>query len=158
MTKQRSHRSSSWHFLFLIALNFIIMGCTSMKQGTYAERKSVNASVSNIIKAFDKVAIGLRGRSANGRELVSKYHSPGGDGYDYAATSSKRAFSRLRILGERRPYNLQIQYVIESRNSMGVYSAQSYDQEKAQKILKDLMEYLVTRPDREDFIDDFRPF
>jgi hypothetical protein len=129
-----------------------------MKPGTYVERTSVNASVSQIIKAFDKAAIGLRGKSANGREVVSKYHTPGGDGYDNAATGSQRAFSRLIILGERRPYNLQIQYVIETKKSNGTYALQSYDQDKAQKVLKALMDYLVTRPDREDFIDDFRPF
>lgn len=138
---------------------FMTSACISLqKSGPYAERPSVNASVQGIIKAFDKAAIGIRGRSPNGRELVSKYHSPTGDGYDYAATNPQRAYSKLRILGERRPYTLQLEYIIEERNASGAYRIVEYDQSKAQKVLKALMDYLVTRPDREDFIDDFRPF
>ncbi len=134
------------------------LGCASPPSGPYAERNTVNASVSGIIRAFDRAAVGIRGRSANGRELVSKYHSATGDGYDYGDTKTERAYSKLRILGERRPYILQIQVIIEKRNSKGVYRLVDYDQEKAEKVLKGLIDYLVTRPEREDFIDDFRPF
>jgi hypothetical protein len=138
--------------------SFFLSSCATTPEGSYAERKTVNAPVVGIIKAFDRAAIGIRGRSANGRELVSKYHSPNGDGYDYADTKPERAYSKLKILGERRPYTLQVQYIIEKRNSAGVYKTFDYDQAKADKVLKALIEYLVTRPDREDFIDDFRPF
>lgn len=141
-------------FAFLVAS----IGCASPPSGPYAERNTVNASVSGIIRAFDRAAVGIRGRSANGRELVSKYHSATGDGYDYADTKAERAYSKLRILGERRPYTLQVQVIVEKRNSKGVYRMVDYDQEKAEKVLKGLIDYLVTRPEREDFIDDFRPF
>lgn len=144
--------------LVLAFFILVLSACATNQGGPYAERASVNASVQGIIKAFDKAAVGIRGRSANGRELVSKYHSPSGDGYDYAATNPQRASSKLRILGERRPYTLQIEYIIEERDSTGAYRITDYDQSKAQKVLKSLMDYLVTRPDREDFIDDFRPF
>jgi hypothetical protein len=143
---------------FLVTLLLFITSCASTHEGPGADRKGVNASVIHIIKAFDKAAVGIRGRSANGRELVSKYHSPNGDGYDYAATSAERAYSKLKILGERRPYNLQVHYIVEERNSKGIYQIKKYDEGKAQKVLKSLIDYLVTRPDREDFIDDFRPF
>jgi hypothetical protein len=141
-------------FAFLMT----VFGCASPPSGPYAERDTVNASVSGIIRAFDRAAVGIRGRSANGRELVSKYHSATGDGYDYADTKAERAYSKLRILGERRPYTLQVQFIVEKRNSKGVYRMVDYDQEKAEKVLKSLIDYLVTRPEREDFIDDFRPF
>ncbi len=144
--------------VFGFTLCLLLSGCASPPSGPYAERGTVNASVVGIIKAFDRAAIGVRGRSANGRELVSKYHMPGGDGYDYAGDKPERAYSKLRIRGERRPYTLQVQYVIEKRDSRGVYKVTDYDLAKAETILKDLMKYLVTRPGREDFIDDFRPF
>jgi hypothetical protein len=146
--------------LFYIYLLFVasLTSCTSLNEGPFVDRKGVNSSVEGIIKAFDKGGIGIRGQSANGREIVTKYHSPKGDGYDNAATKTTRAYSRLRILGDRRPYTLQVQYVVEKRKDSGEYVVQSYDEEKAQKILKKLLDFLVTRPDREDFIDDFRPF
>jgi hypothetical protein len=140
--------------LFLVST----IGCASPPSGPFAERQTVNASVAGIIRSFDRAAVGIRGRSANGRELVSKYHSPSGDGYDYADTKAERAYAKLKILGERRPYTLQVQYIIEKRNSKGVYKLSNYDQEKAEKVLKGVIDYLVTRPEREDFIDDFRPF
>ena len=135
-----------------------LISCTSIIDSDMAQRKSVNASVTSIIKAFDHAAVGLRGKSTNGRELVSRYHTPGGNGVTLDPKNPKRAYAKLRILGERRPYTLQIQYIIEKRDESENYSTQSYDQEKAKKILKSLLDYLVTRPDREDFIDDFRPF
>lgn len=143
-------------FLMLIGV-FVLSGCTTPDE-PYAERAAINAPVGTIIKSFDRAAIGIRGKSPNGRELVSKYHSPGGDGYDYAATNPERAYSKLKILGERRPYTLRIQYIVEVRNDQGVYSVKKYDQRQAKKVLKALVDDLVTRPDREDFIDDFRPF
>ncbi len=139
-------------------LLFNVIGCSSLPSGPYAERDTVNASVAGILRAFDRAAVGIRGRSANGRELVSKYHSATGDGYDYADTKAERAYSKLRILGERRPYTLQVQVIIEKRNAKGTYKMVNYDLEKAEKVLKGLIDYLVTRPEREDFIDDFRPF
>lgn len=143
---------------FAVLIFAFTSACTSMNQGPSVQRKAVNASVINIVKAFDKAAVGIRGRSTNGRELVSKYHSPNGDGYDYAATSPERAYSKLKILGSRRPYDLEVQYIVEERDGKGVYQIKKYDQGKAQKVLKGVIDYLVTRPDREDFIDDFRPF
>ena len=146
----------------LRVLSFVFLcttsGCGSLSSVPYAERDTVNASVVGIVKAFDRAAIGIRGKSTNGRELVSKYHLPGGDGYDYAGDKPERAYTKLRILGERRPYTLQIQYIIEKSDSKGVYNVIDYDLAKAESILKDLIKYLVTRPGREDFIDDFRPF
>jgi hypothetical protein len=146
----------------LRVLSFVFLcttsGCGNLSSVPYAERDTVNASVVGIVKAFDRAAIGIRGKSTNGRELVSKYHLPGGDGYDYAGDKPERAYTKLRILGERRPYTLQIQYIIEKRDSKGVYNVIDYDLAKAESILKDLIKYLVTRPGREDFIDDFRPF
>ncbi len=140
-----------------MAATFLV-SCTSMTEGDSAQKKGVNASVTSVLKAFDHAAIGLRGKSTNGREVVSRYHTPGGNGITLDPKNPKRAFAKLRILGERRPYTLQIQYIIEKRDGSGNYTTQSYDQEKATQILKSLIDYLVTRPDREDFIDDFQPF
>lgn len=113
-----------------------------------------------IVKAFDRVTIGLRGRSPNGRELVSKYQAlgKGADEYDQSGTSKERAYARLRILGDRRPYELQMQVVVEENMGGGEYEVQGYDDEKASRILRKLLETLATRPDNKDFIDDFRSF
>lgn len=131
--------------------------CNSLS-GSYVEKKGVGASISGIIKAFDRSTNGLRGKSANGREIVSRYQKPGSGSYDNAASEEMRAYSRLIILGDRRPYTLQVQYVIEERTRGEGYEIKGYDDAAAKQTLRKMMEFLVNRPDREDFIDDFKAY
>lgn len=145
--------------LSLILLN----SCAAMapkKDPSAAEWKGVNSSVMAIIKAFDRSTPGggIRGKSQNGREIVSKYHPPKGDAYASATTMKERAYSKLTILGDRRPYVLWLQYIIEERDENGNYQVVERDLDKAKAILREIHTYLVTRPDRDNFIDDFRPF
>lgn len=144
----------------LFSALFILMSCVSCNslKGTYVEKKGVNTSIQGLIKAFDRASNGLRGKSANGRELVSRYQKPGSTSYDNAGADNARAYSRLIILGDRRPYTIQVQHVIEERNSNDGYVIKGYDDEVAKKTMRKILEYLVNRPDREDFIDEFKAF
>lgn len=131
--------------------------CNSLS-GQYVEKKGVNASIQGLIKAFDRATNGLRGKSANGRELVSRYQKPGSDSFDNAGGDDVRAYSRLIILGDRRPYTIQVQHVIEERNKGEGYVIKGYDDVIARQTLRKVLQFLVNRPDREDFIDDFKAF
>ncbi|MCC6137421.1 MAG: hypothetical protein IT287_02225 [Bdellovibrionaceae bacterium] len=147
-------------FIFLlmsIVVSTTLTSCSSLS-GSYVEKKGVNTSIQGLIKAFDRSTNGLRGKSPNGRELVSRYQKPGSSSFDNAGAEKVRAYSRLRILGDRRPYTLQVQYVIEERNSAEGYTTKGYDEAAARQVLKKVLEFLVNRPDREDFIDDFKAF
>lgn len=138
-------------------LSLVMISCNSLN-GSYVEKQNVNASIKGLMLAFDRATTGLRGKSANGRELVSRYQAPGSNSFDNAAMDKERAYSRLRILGDRRPYTLQIQHIIEKRKSDGVYELIRYDDIAAQEVLRKVLKELVTRPDREDFIDDIKAF
>lgn len=118
----------------------------------------MNSSVAGLIKAFDRATTGLRGKSANGREIVSRYQIPGSQSRENAGMQRERAYSRLLILGDRRPYTIQVQHVIETKTSGGSYELKAYDETVAQDVMKKMLQFLVTRPDREDFIDDFKTF
>jgi len=146
--------------LLIISL-FVFSGCSLFSgnnlKGSYVEKKRVNASLEGIIKAFDRATLGVRGQSANGREIVSRYQSPNGRN-ESAATKKNRAYARLLILGERRPYDLQVQFVTEEDQGEGDYQALQTDDEMARKILKKVLDGLASRPDTKDFIDDFRAF
>ncbi len=140
-----------------------LVGCESLYEtgglkGSFVEKKNVNSSVESIIKALDRSTLGVRGKSANGREIVSRYQSAKGDSNEPATTKKSRAYARLLILGDRRPYTLQMQFVIEEDQGDGEYVVMSTDDERAQKILKKLLDTLASRPDSKDFIDDFRSF
>ena len=147
------------NFLFLASLIFL-SACETAPPEDYAEWPGVHYSVEGIIKAFDHVAPGggIRGKSANGREIYSKYHPPSGDIYANATTAKVRSYTKLAILGDRRPYVLQVSFIIEDRDDDGNYTVTQRDQVRAKKILRDLRKFLATRPDKDNFIDDFRPF
>jgi hypothetical protein len=147
------------YILFLASL-IILNSCETLSDGEFAEWSGVNSSVQGIMKAFDRVTPGggIRGKSQNGREFVSRYHPPTGDVYATATTAKVRAYTKLTILGDRRPYVLQLHYIVEERDDSGNYRVVKRDKERANKILKDLHTFLVTRPDKDNFIDDFRPF
>lgn len=146
--------------LFLILL---LPACSTMVGGTdgaYVDREGVNSSVKAIISAFEFGVPGgkLRGRSRNGRELVSGYHPLSGNQYDDATEKEIRAFVKLTILGDRRPYTLRVQYIVQRRSSTGEYENVKYDNGRARKVLIKMREHLASRPDKSDFIDDFRAF
>ena len=126
--------------------------------GSYVQRDRVNHSVEAIIKSFERATLGIRGRSPNGRELVSKYQSVKGDKYENAYKKKERAYARLAILGDRRPYTLKVQLVIEERTEYGTYEVVDEDDDAAQALLDKMVEFLVNRPDKDDFIDDYRAF
>jgi hypothetical protein len=144
---------------FLFAFMLLTTSCQSSPlKGTYVEKKGVNTSIQGLVKAFDRASNGLRGKSTNGRELVSRYQRPGSNSYDNASGETVRAYSRLLILGDRRPYTIQVQYVIEERGKGEGYQIKRYDDVVARQTLRKVLEFLVNRPDREDFIDDFKAF
>lgn len=143
--------------IFLSTTFLLILGCSSTSD-KYVERKKVNYSVEAIVKAYERATTGIRGRSQNGRELISKYHSLKGDIYDNAYNKKERAYSKLSILGDRRPYVLKVYYIVEQRTEEGAYEIVDYNEESAHRILDKMVEFLVTRPDKDDFIDDYRAF
>lgn len=153
--------SQGWRRAFwssLLLMLFLVTGCTTTTMtGTYVEKKKINSPVDAIIKAFEKSTNGIRGRSQNGREFVSKYQNTKGDQYEDAWNKRERGYSRLSILGDRRPYVIQVQYVVEVKDGEA-YTIVSYDDGAAKKILDKMIEFLVTRPDRNGVFDDSRGF
>jgi len=143
---------------FYVLMIFLLLAGCSTLDGTFVQKKGVNASVPTLIKAFDRATTGLRGRSANGRDIVSRYQKPGATTSDNAVNDAKRAYSRLIILGDRRPYTLQVQHIVEKRTSSGTYDVVQYDDRMARETLKRVLDFLVHRPDKEGFIDDFKAF
>ena len=143
---------------------FFLAGCSTVSQsdmkGPYEEQSGFNSSVKGIIRAFQFAVPGgrVRGRSKNGRRLVSGYHPLKGNAYEDATTKQERAYVKLSIRGDRRPYTLRVQYVIQRRNAEERYNITGYDEGRAKKVLKKMRRFLVSRPDRSDFIDDFRAF
>lgn len=129
-------------------------------KGPYLEASDINTSVGVILKAFRFAVPGgtIRGRSKNGREIVSGYVPYRGNQYDDGSKSKTRAFVQMAIRGSDQPYDIRMQYVIQTRTAEKTYKVLKYDMVEANKILKRFKSFLATRPDRDDLIDDFRAF
>jgi hypothetical protein len=64
----------------------------------------------------------------------------------------------VTILGDRRPYDIQIEVVVEIRDKEGIYQVVERDDARAEKIAKDIQKALVQSRDNRNIIDDFKPY
>ncbi len=137
-------------------MTLTLSGCASTFRGVQTEE--INRPLETLNKA---VHFSMKGsilkQSANLRTFHSNYHVPGTDINAAATNKPQRAQVIMVILGDRRPYRIHVLYRIEKRGSSG-YSLDTYDKGRAQYYLDQINEYLASRPEQRDMIDDFRPY
>ncbi len=132
------------------------ISCSTMTRGLQTE--DIRRSLKDVRKSiYYALKSDVKRKSENGRTYFSKYHRPGEDLKISAYKHPERAQVALTILGDRRPYNVRVVYRIE-RLSGGKYKFDRYDNGLAAKYLKKVEEYLASRPEERDIIDDFRPY
>lgn len=108
------------------------------------------------------VPIGIRNSSANGREIFSKHFlMVGGDKFRPAIDAVERYYVHFIILGDRRPYDLEIIVAHEKRVLRGdsfAYVVDYYDKVLARDIANWIQDDLAKRREDRNIIDDFRVF
>ncbi|MBS1969122.1 MAG: hypothetical protein JSU04_02375 [Bdellovibrionales bacterium] len=132
----------------------VFAGCQT--SGVYLRETPLN--VSDTRKAVVSVIGQPRLTSENGRELLSKYYDRKGNSDDQMKTARERLTTHVTILGDRRPYDIQIEVVVEIRDKEGVYQIVERDDARAEKIAKDIQKALVQSRDNRNIIDDFKPY
>ena len=95
--------------------------------------------------------------SPNSRIYFSPYHSPGMDLNALPFDKEERAQVVINIRGTRRPYKISVAYIVE-KYRRGKYRFDHYNKKRAKKYLEKIEEYLVSRPEQRDIIDDFTPY
>ena len=125
--------------------------------------KDIEASLGDIRSAVvASFPIGSRSVSSNGREMVSKHFLISGNGsVRPAGDALERYFAQITILGDRRPYNVEIVVAHEKRVLRGenfTYVIDYYDTVLARDISRKLEEELAKRREDRNIIDDFRVF
>ncbi len=115
-------------------------------------------NVSDTRKAVVSVIGQPRLTSENGRELLSKYYDRRGNFEDQVKNARERLTTHITILGDRRPYDIQIEVVVEIRDKEGVYQIVEHDDARAEKIARDIQKALVQGRDNRNIIDDFKPY
>ncbi len=148
----------------LVVLSLILSGCASVGLGPDAAKiKTINWPVSEIRGLIATLApAGQRAVSPNGRELLSNHFIVNKKGEFVAATDyPERFFARYLILGDRRPFDIEILVVKEKRMGRGTqitYATATNDTRLAKELATRLQAELTKRREDRNIIDDFRVF
>ncbi|MBK9324708.1 MAG: hypothetical protein IPM97_17470 [Bdellovibrionaceae bacterium] len=134
---------------------YILTGCQT--QGVVLRDTPLN--ISETRKAIASVIGQPRATSENGREMVSKYYDRKGTKDEEQMKTVRERFStHITILGDRRPYDIQIEVVVEIRDHDGKYQVVERDEARAQAISIEIQKALVQSRDNRNLIDDFRAY
>jgi hypothetical protein len=107
------------------------------------------------------VPVGLRGVSPNGREMFSRHFIITKDRYKPAADALERYYAQITILGDRRPYDIEILVVHEKRvlrDDRFTYVISGYSQDLARELVQNIRKELSKRREERNVVDDFRVY
>ena len=133
-----------------------LAGCTSVPGSVLPSQAR---SLNEIRRAIYGVCDGkTRELSDNQREILSNYYprNPKDEKFN-ANTSKERLYTHFWILGDRRPYEIHVQVIVERKDG-AAYEEIGEDEKLSEKIAKDLEESLNRSLDKRNLIDDVRPF
>lgn len=139
--------------IYMILFAFI-SGCVS-PSGVRIEGET--SSLNDIRAAVKSVLGDPRKISQNQREIYSPYFSPVADAKFDENKSKERAFSKVEIHGDRRPYDITIEVFIEEKQH-GKYVAVDRDVRLATRFRDEIRKKLNESRDSRNVIDDFRAF
>lgn len=121
--------------------------------------KETPLNISETRKAIASVIGQPRATSENGREMVSKYYDrKGNKDEEQLKLARERLSTHIIILGDRRPYDIQVEVVVEIRDHDGKYQVVERDESRAEKVAKEVQKALVQSRDNRNLIDDFRAY
>lgn len=96
--------------------------------------------------------------SQNGREMASRYYDKKGNNIEKMDMAKERLYTHVTILGDRRPYDVQVQVLVEGRNEDGGFDLLERDDDRAAPLAEKLRQTLNQSRDSRNVIDDFRSF
>lgn len=152
---QSDYPNLTTHLFILLFGSLFLGACSSL-----STVKSDDLDVP-LIKLHQATAYTLQGnvlrKSANNRTYFSKYHAIGTDTNVGYGKKKERGQVVISLFGDGRPYTIAILYRIEGLDG-GEFSLDRYDKDIAKKYLERINQYLASRPEDRDVIDDFRPY
>ena len=116
-----------------------------------------NMSLGEIRRAVTAIIGEPRSISQNQRTFYSQYFSRKPDPKFDPQKSFQRAYAKVLVLGDRRPYDVVVSVLVEERSG-SVYEEVDHDDVEARKLGKDLRARLNQGLENRNVIDDFRAF
>lgn len=152
--KMNSGRLISHSRLLVIAFAIFLVSCAS---GPSID--GLDMSPGTIQEVIEKNApLAVRSVSSNGRVFLSTYFIGNYPMYIEATKKDPRYYAKVVLLGETRPYKVQINVFREVKFADGVYRVDGQDERQAREILKRIKQELALRRDNRNAIDDLRVF
>lgn len=136
-------------FIFLV-----LVGCQT--SGVLLRETPLN--ISETRKVIMSVVGQVRDVSENGRELFSRYYDRKGNPIQSMDMAKERYYSHLIVLGDRRPYDISVEVLVEARDQDGGWELVDRDDQKAAVLADKLKKALHQSRDSRNVIDDFRSF
>ena len=141
--------------IFSLLILLFITGCTTT---TGAVIKESNISLTETRKAVVKLFGEPRAISQNGRELISEYMDKKGRVLESAKKAKERRYAHITILGERRPYDIVVNVVIETLVEADSYEKLDDDELLSDVLAKNLQKELLKSLENRNIFDDFNAF
>lgn len=142
--------------VLLLVLCFGLIGCATRGASQITD---LNVSIQDLQRLVTgALPLGKRAQSINDREYFSEYFIERAGEYESARDAKIRKYAHILILGDRRPYKIEVQVVVEARGSAGEYQLVSSDQGLARVITRRIQSALHKRREDRNIIDDFRVF
>jgi hypothetical protein len=131
-----------------------IIGCQST--GVYLTETPLNLSET---RKMISTVIGMpRSVSENGRELLSRYYDSKERFLEKDEFPAHRIYTRVEIMGDRRPYDIEVDVIIEKREQGNEYFVEEHDDHRADIVAQKIQKALHQSRDKRNIIDDFRSF
>ncbi len=140
----------------IIAVLILIFGC-----GQAPVIPEANYSLEAIGKSIYKALLKVRKISQNRREYISDYLTLDGKLWDPLSNEVRRATAKVLVLGERRPYIIEIQTIVEERPSNEPGYSARFKRVGKSKALIDQLAFRIQddlRKNKDQSLDDFKPF
>jgi hypothetical protein len=143
---------------FILGCFFLtaIQGCSSATKSEITDKKVSLADLQAV--AEETLPIGFRKRSQNGRVYSSEYFVMEKGFPVTAGRSDERRYVDILILGDRRPYVVEVKVYVETKVAPKVYRQTGSDQGLARVTLRRFQKNLELKKRDRDVIDDFRVF
>jgi hypothetical protein len=133
-----------------------MVSCASMGSMTLED---LNVALVDLQReAVAALPLGKRSQSQNARTFYSEYFVYSKGEYESGNAQPVRHYAEITILGDRRPYKMEIRVAKEVRESDGRYVLSNYDEGLTRVITRRIQSALHKRREDRNIIDDFRVF
>ncbi|MBL7557767.1 MAG: hypothetical protein JNM24_18200 [Bdellovibrionaceae bacterium] len=141
-------------FFLVNLLILVTLGCAG--PGVYVHES--DASLTETRKAIVKLYGEPRNLSQNGREIWTRHMDRKGRILETAKKGKERRYAHIKILGERRPYDILVNVVVEGQMIDGTYESLGDDEVLAEQLAAEIKKELLKSLENRNIIDDFNAF